>query len=52
MTPKSRDFHENWTFLETRREASRKLVGRVSNVLEYTRVPWSDFSMWKHVGEK
>ena len=45
MTPKSRDFHENSTFLEHRREASRKPAGRVGDVVECIRVPRSDFSM-------
>ena len=43
MTPKNRDFHEILSFLESCREASRKLLGCLESVLECFRVSRNDF---------
>jgi len=43
MTPKNRDFHENLTFLENRRDASRKPLGCPENIQESVRISRSDF---------
>ena len=43
MTPKNRDFHEISSFLESCREASRKLLGCLESVLECFRVSRNDF---------
>ena len=49
MTPKSRDFHEISSFLESCREASRKLLGCLESVLECFRVSRNDFWTPKNV---
>ena len=43
MAPKSRDFHEISTFLESNQGASRKLLGHTGLVLECRRASWNDF---------
>ena len=43
MAPKSRDFHDFLSFLESDQGASRKYLGYVGRVLEWLRVSWTDF---------
>jgi len=43
MTPKNRDFHENLTFLDNRRDSSRKPIGCPENIQESVRISRSDF---------
>ena len=45
MAPKSRDFHEISSFLESRREASREILGWLASVLHRLRVSCDKF--WK-----
>ena len=52
ITPKNRDFHEISSFLESCREASRKLLGCLESVPECFRVSRNDFWTQKKIEKR